>query len=65
MILSNIYVGYLVSYLSVPKLTNPVDSLEDLSVQRKIHWTFRKSSALDSLFRVSDMSSDGMIGLVV
>lgn len=52
-IVSSIYVAYLVSYLSAPRLFNVVNSLDDLVKQRKIKWTFRKSSALESLFKVS------------
>ncbi|OXA52069.1 Glutamate receptor ionotropic, delta-1 [Folsomia candida] len=50
-IVSSIYVAYLVSYLSAPRLFNVVNSLDDLVKQRKIKWTFRKSSALESLFK--------------
>ncbi|XP_021944932.2 glutamate receptor ionotropic, delta-1-like [Folsomia candida] len=54
--LANIYVAYLVSYLSAPKLTNVVDSLEDLVKQNKIRWTFRQNTAHQSLFK-SDTSA--------
>jgi hypothetical protein len=51
-VVANVYIGYLVSYLSAPKLLNPVNTLEDLLSQTKIKWTFRRNTAHQSLFQV-------------
>lgn len=54
MIVANIYVGFLVSYLAVPTLSNSIENLRDLSSKsHSIKCTFRKSSALHDLFMVS------------
>ncbi|XP_076068797.1 glutamate receptor ionotropic, delta-2-like isoform X2 [Oratosquilla oratoria] len=44
------YTGNLIAFLTVPKLENLVNSLEELSLQREVLWTYRKNTAHDVLF---------------
>lgn len=52
LVLANTYVGFLVSFLSAPKLSNSVNSLEELVQQKTLKWTFRKGTAHYNLFKV-------------
>jgi hypothetical protein len=52
LIIANTYVAFLVSYLSAPKLYNVVNSLEELSQQSTLKWTFRRGTAHQGLFQV-------------
>lgn len=52
LILSSAYRGVLTSLLAVPRVTVPVDSLEDLVSYGKIPWANEKGTSLHQLFGV-------------
>ncbi|XP_066953691.1 glutamate receptor U1-like [Macrobrachium rosenbergii] len=44
------YTGNLIAFLTVPQMSNVIKSLEELSNQREILWTYRSNSAHETLF---------------
>ena len=45
--------GTLIAFLTVPMVTDKINSLEDLASQSELRWLFRRDTAHDSLFSVS------------
>lgn len=46
------YTSTLISFLTVPRMENLIDSLEELSQQKAILWTYRANTAYENLFGV-------------
>ncbi|KAG7170296.1 Sulfoquinovosidase-like [Homarus americanus] len=44
------YTGTLIAFLTVPRMTSLINSLEELANQRKVLWTYRAKTAHDVLF---------------
>ncbi|XP_066970156.1 uncharacterized protein [Macrobrachium rosenbergii] len=50
MIVIYTYTGNLIAFLTVPKIRNLINSLEELANQREVLWTYRAKTAHDELF---------------
>ncbi|XP_068212059.1 glutamate receptor U1-like [Palaemon carinicauda] len=50
MIVIYTYTGNLIAFLTVPKISNLINSLEELANQREVLWTYRAKTAHDELF---------------
>nr|XP_027216628.1 glutamate receptor ionotropic, delta-1-like [Penaeus vannamei] len=51
------YTGSLIAFLTVPRLTSLINSLEELANQREVLWTYRAKTAHDSLFSTAPPGS--------
>ncbi|XP_042219799.1 glutamate receptor ionotropic, delta-1-like [Homarus americanus] len=51
------YTGTLIAFLTVPRMTSLINSLEELANQRKVLWTYRAKTAHDVLFSNAEASS--------
>lgn len=46
------YTGTLIAFLTVPRLTSLINSLEELANQKDVLWTYRAKTAHETLFAV-------------
>uniref|UniRef100_A0A0P4WDM1 Ionotropic glutamate receptor C-terminal domain-containing protein n=1 Tax=Scylla olivacea TaxID=85551 RepID=A0A0P4WDM1_SCYOL len=46
------YTGTLIAFLTVPRLTSLINSLEELANQKNVLWTYRAKTAHETLFAV-------------
>ncbi|KAF0288129.1 Glutamate receptor ionotropic, delta-2 [Amphibalanus amphitrite] len=56
------YTGTLIAFLTVPTVTDKINSLEDLTSQTELRWRFRRDTAHDSLFSTSQSEIYRKIG---
>ncbi|XP_037080970.1 glutamate receptor ionotropic, delta-1-like [Pollicipes pollicipes] len=56
------YTGTLIAFLTVPTVTDRINSLEDLVAQRELKWTYRRYTSHDSLFSTSQSEIYKSIG---
>ena len=47
------YTSTLIAFLTVPRIAKMIESLEELSNQKEILWTYRANTAHDNLFSVN------------